>query len=332
VRGESAGTLGQGVYGEATASSSVTSGVLGVSTSTQGRGVTGLARASTGNAYGVNGQSKSTEGRGVSGLATASSGTTYGVRGESYSPGGRGALGIASAAHGTTYGVRGESYSPDGRGVFGLATASSGFTVGVWGESYSPDGFGGYFLGKGFFSGDVFTGGDLRASGDLVARSVRYISPRTHYLSLSAPDFIPNTNCCGYRMVNGQQPGLQVYSKSAIDGLVAAVHLPDGARVTRLTGYWHDTDKVRDLRMLLIKVDLTNGDRVLLAEVVSSGTPGYQNASDLFITNATVRNQTAAYYIKVHKAVCGFLDTCGGFPEECVLLGAVIHYTITEAD
>lgn len=90
VWGESAGTNGRGVFGDATASSGTTFGVRGHSASISGRGVYGHATASSGGTDGVRGESVSTNGRGVHGLATASSGTTYGVRGVAFSPNGFG--------------------------------------------------------------------------------------------------------------------------------------------------------------------------------------------------------------------------------------------------
>ncbi|RMF01397.1 MAG: hypothetical protein D6768_10700, partial [Chloroflexi bacterium] len=131
---------GNGVVGNATATSGTTYGVYGTSASTTGKGVYGKATATSGEAYGVQGESPSTSGRGVFGYATTNTGTTYGVFGASASSSGIGVYGNALALSGTTYGVKGTSSSTSGRGVYGDATATSGYTYGVWGSIHSPNG------------------------------------------------------------------------------------------------------------------------------------------------------------------------------------------------
>jgi trimeric autotransporter adhesin len=68
-------------------------GVSGTAASTSGDGVFGNATATTGNATGVFGQSASPSGNGVYGAATAASGSANGVNGQTNSASGNGVLG-----------------------------------------------------------------------------------------------------------------------------------------------------------------------------------------------------------------------------------------------
>lgn len=101
VRGQSASTLGIGVYGSASAATGGTRGVYGWSGSTQGAGVFGYAASPSGFAVGVYGQSVSTGGHAVYGWALAATGTTYGVYGNSQSSSG---YDFYAGGNGTNYG------------------------------------------------------------------------------------------------------------------------------------------------------------------------------------------------------------------------------------
>jgi hypothetical protein len=85
VYGRTASTSGNGVAGDATATSGTNNGVFGRSTSANGIGVSGAATATNGG-MGVYGQTAASSGyaAGVSGSAIADSGTTYGVVGQTY--------------------------------------------------------------------------------------------------------------------------------------------------------------------------------------------------------------------------------------------------------
>lgn len=147
---------GTGVYGFATRTSGVTTGVYGRSASNSGRGVVGWATSTTGMTTGVLGWVDSTAGRGVYGVSSATTGLNYGVYGQSASSSGIGTYGTATSTTGTTTGAYGRSLSTGGRGVVGWASASSGNTIGVMGWSDSPTGFGGYFHGaRNYFTGKV---------------------------------------------------------------------------------------------------------------------------------------------------------------------------------
>jgi endosialidase-like protein/collagen triple helix repeat protein len=138
----SGGSAPGAIFGVASASTGITSGVFAINDSVNGRGVSGRASASTGTTYGGKFESHSTSGIGVSGFAFASTGTTVGGEFVSNSTSGRGVWGEATTSTGVTYGVYGKNRSTSGRGVFGLATATSGITDGVSGRSDSNAGVG----------------------------------------------------------------------------------------------------------------------------------------------------------------------------------------------
>jgi len=165
------------VYGFASASSGLTTGIYGRASSPGGRALLGWASSTTGMNYGVMGWSDSTSGFGVYGLAAASSGLNYGIWGETRSISGIGLYGMASAPTGTTTGLYGRTYSTSGRALVGWASATTGTTYAVMAWADSPQGYGGYFVGaRNYFSGRVGIGipepaamldvnGTIRATG-----------------------------------------------------------------------------------------------------------------------------------------------------------------------
>jgi hypothetical protein len=155
VYGQSSDPNGDGVGGNASATSGNATGVIGASASATGAGVAGFATATSGTAVGTTGASSATSGTGVGGFATAASGVTYGVTGSSVSPTGYGALGQNTATtggigiYGVTYstsgnsnGVVGQVASNNGAGVAGVSISTTGVTAGVYGTDASPNGTG----------------------------------------------------------------------------------------------------------------------------------------------------------------------------------------------
>jgi hypothetical protein len=119
------------VYGNATATTGVSYGVVGYSASNQGYGVYGNATATTGVTYGVVGYSASVAGVGLAGNSTAVSGATMGLRAINNSPSGTAgvfdALGGGKILSGRTTGLV-EKFSVDGSGnvvAAGSLTATS---------------------------------------------------------------------------------------------------------------------------------------------------------------------------------------------------------------
>jgi Chaperone of endosialidase len=121
----SGGNAPGAIFGEASASAGITSGVFGRSDSTSGAGVKGEARATIGTTYGGRFESDSTQGSGVYGLATASSGTTYGVYGTTVSSTGIGVYGRAETVSGISYAVQGFCTSPSGFDFFAAGAGTN---------------------------------------------------------------------------------------------------------------------------------------------------------------------------------------------------------------
>jgi hypothetical protein len=218
VYGLSASTTGDGVAGEATATTGLTTGVFGRSASPNGVGVSGWATSTMGG-VGVSGLTVSPHGAGVTGNATATTGNAPGVYGQTLSTEtGAGVNGNATATTGSGFGVFGSSASTSGNGVFGYASATSGFTLGVSGFVESPNGTAGRFVshsGSGLLlqgnsgstftqvfavdaSGNGFLAGNLNVTGNLTKGSGSFkidhpLDPADKYLSHSfveSPDMM----------------------------------------------------------------------------------------------------------------------------------------------
>ena len=128
---------GRALFGEATAVTGSTAGVVGSSRSVSGKGVYGQANASSGVVYGVHGECNSTSGRGVYGQSHATTGTTYGVYGSSAGSSGRGVYGYNDGAG---FGVFGKSSS--GAGVWAESSGSSTLYPALYAYNSNVDGIG----------------------------------------------------------------------------------------------------------------------------------------------------------------------------------------------
>ncbi|HMD84626.1 MAG TPA: hypothetical protein VKO18_07985 [Terriglobia bacterium] len=138
VRGTAFGKNGNGVFGNATATSGNTNGVFGQTASPTGNGVAGNSTAPSGYTAGVYGQASSVNGTGVYGQAVS----WVGVGGTATGPNGTGVNGISAATSGSGNGVFGQSASTSGTGVGGSVYTTSGYTNGVYGSVASPNGTG----------------------------------------------------------------------------------------------------------------------------------------------------------------------------------------------
>lgn len=130
-----------GLYGESTATSATTYGVLGRTSSSNGIAVYGGATSTIGGiAVGVQGISASQTGRGVIGVCTNTAGQGLGVYGVSYGPTGHGGFFWNLALTGDATGVGGQTDADGGRAVRGLANSFSGTTWGGHFTNYAPAG------------------------------------------------------------------------------------------------------------------------------------------------------------------------------------------------
>jgi hypothetical protein len=280
-------------------------------------GATGLA--AVGSTNGVSGQSGA--GNGVYGLSTNGPGvygkSSLGSGLDGASDGGNGVQGYTKDG----YGVRGESVNGFG-GFFTSGTDHGDLTLGgavgrintdpslegsdlilssnndVIARLDNDGGENGVLRVKNSGAVDVLTVDEI---GNVTAARVAYSAPREHQHSIGS-------GCGGAYGASGTT-------------LVASVHLPDGARVTRFQVFFYDTSG-NDMTVKLQGQYLDGCGYQTLAELTSSGTAGYYSLADITIDSPIVDNTWFAYHVRA---------TCAAWDATLMIKGAVITYTVSEA-
>jgi hypothetical protein len=165
-------------------------------------------------------------------------------------------------------------------------------------------------------SGLTSLNGNLTVSGVLTAPGVTYTSPRTHYYSLSSEAFLPGSNVDYYNTYgNGG-----AYIVSGSGALVAPVNLPDGAVVTEFKVFFYDGSSA-DMSVSL-EIQTMSGGYITMANVNSTGTPGYYNSADTTISSATIDNSQYGYLIYAYSST---------WDSNLKIKGVAIKYTLSEA-
>jgi len=262
---------------------------------------TAIMGVNNGLGWGIAGAANSDEAAGVVGFNSRAG---PGVSGESV----LGAGGHFSSTN--SYGVYG--YSGNSNGVRGEAMGSGAGVSGI----NSGSGPGGYFSSS---SGPaLYADGVAEVMGDLaVGGSVIYSSPRTHYFVVGSEGFVPWANL---EYQNSSSTG-GAYIHSGSGALVAPVHLPQGAVVTEFDAFFLDSSSTSDMTITLQRQGFSGG-YTTMAEVYSSGTPGYGSAVDTIISNATIYNTSYSYHVRAYS------DAWSGTLR---INAALITYTINEA-
>jgi hypothetical protein len=134
-------------------------------------------------------------------------------------------------------------------------------------------------------------GGNIKSTGTIKANQFQFISPKTYYYSLSGADFTPKNTNDEMHKENITAGG--AYFLSSTEGMVAAVHLPNGATVTKMTAYFNDNGIAVDLRVML----RPNAGFSPVASITTSGIPGDANLYDNSISNGVINNSANAYVI-----------------------------------
>jgi len=293
--------------------------ILQVTNSTLG---TGGYFTSTGS-YGVRGETASTS-VGQAGIVGAAgwSATTFnrvaGVLGQSVN--GYGVAGASTNYYGivglsnNSAGVRGEALGT-GAGVSGGAWGSG---AGMSGANYGT-GYGGEFSSASgqaiYASGSVTVTGNLKVNGTIETSRVTYSTPRVQYFTIGSEGFVPGSNVDYFNTYgNGG-----AYIVSGSGGMVAPVHLPQGAVVTEFRVYYYDLS-AGDLDVTLYRQGF-NSSYLQMANVSSSGTPGYSSGVDTVISSATIDNTSYSYMVDAYSTA---------WDSNLKIKAAVIVYTVNE--
>lgn len=308
----SSGNLPAGLLGQATGDpgSFSTFGVAGLS---PGLGLGSPAfELPGGNRYGVVGGVNTGIGtagisRGGSGVGVYGDGTAIGVK----------AIGI----NGPTKGYLGVQGATDFDGE--LALDISGFEIGVLGYSSGGSANDNYALygvsnGVGIYAQGITLAGEF--VGDIQADSLRYTQPRMHYYSVGDGDF---KSALGNAFSTSFSTGGAYMSVAGTQVMVAGLHLPQGATITRFTAYVDD-NAAGDLSIRLSRLTHGGNGFTTVASVASSGAPGLANYTDQTIAEPVVDNATYSYHVRVFSS---------NWPGNSTLKikGAVVEYTVSEA-
>lgn len=246
-------------------------------------------------------------------LAATQTGTGTAVQGNTSSTSNHvaGVHGIAGQANLTLSrpsGVLGESTS--GLGVAGVSVNR----YGIYGHSINDIGIFAYSENS-----DA-----LYAAGNIKASKLTYITPRTHYYSISGDTFKPRHINSGTNLVSGGPTAGTYFSSSntASDHLFAPIHLPHGATMTGMTFYYHDASSI-DLSARLFSHSIT-GSYTTIATVSSSGSAG--NGSATTSLNTVINNSNSFYEVYVFPSASWSTANVN-----LRLIGVVITYTLSEA-
>jgi len=154
-------------------------------------------------------------------------------------------------------------------------------------------------------------------SGALAVPRITYTFPRTHYFVVGSEGFVPGSNV-DYQNTYGNGGA---YIVSGFGALVAPVHLPDGAVVSEFEVFFYD-DSGSDMTVYLNMQGMSGG-YVIMAEVSTSGTPGYASQVDTTISGNPIDNTVGSYLV---YAWCNPWDG-----SNLMIKAALITYTIGEA-
>ena len=213
------------------------------------------------------------------------------IYGQGGSSTGAGVTGFNTSAASTASGVTGLN-GGNGSGVFGQTVSGRG----VYGKATD--------LANGY---GVYSEGNAYVDGNLSWKS------KTSYISVPAAAFQPAVD--GYDYSNNGSDLWNVDSNS--DFYLAAVQLPHGATVTKLTFYWWD-GSASDGYCALYRINLMGSENTMASASTYGSAASPLASVDASIDLATVDNSSYAYYLWLN------------LPDNLVAgYGAVIEYTIT---
>ncbi len=121
--------------------------------------------------------------------------------------------------------------------------------------------------GKAIYAKAPAGGCAVYADGRVKAKSFRYMTPQTHYLTVPAEEFHPLQNMA-YQLGGG------AYVIGGDCYLVAAVHLPQGAVIKGFRVNYYDASTAKDLMVVLGTVDNVSSGFTPIWGLLSSGSGG----------------------------------------------------------
>ncbi len=208
-----------------------------------------------------------------------------------------------------------------------MTTSLTGKTYGVYGKSNSSAGFGVYSDGNAHVEGRITAkslgsdDGTLEIIGSADVGGALTWNAKTSYLSLSGFDFYG-----GAGSSNGTTASTCCIGGPGFDA--APVHLPHGAKVTKIVGYWDDEHADQNFTVSLQRrVAARNFTADTMAEVSSTGAGGVGSATDTTIVSATIDNVDYVYFVTALIPKADLNASPAVFHQ---LHAVVIEYTTTE--
>lgn len=241
-------------------------------------------------------------------------GLEMGVVGICTSPSPSGNIGVLG--HANQVGVRGE-YSNNPTvdyaelGTNGVGIVASGATR------------------AGEFLGSVDVTGNLDVTGDLIAGNEIQFSngtvqatayPSTQKYAVGSGDFIGVNDLAGTQGANGNGGSLRTWGGMS---LIAPVHLPDAATVTRVTFKCYDATGGAELYMQLRRSPHFSQSGANLATAQSSGSGGNYTQTASSISNATIDVDNYEYFV-LATPMNGEWSGNG----DLAINGVIIEYTV----
>ncbi len=241
------GSIGYGVYGEASNSTGVNYGGYFKTESSSGIAVRGYANNAIGTNYGGYFTTQSSSGTAVRGLANNTSGTNYGGKFEAKGSGGYGVYGYASSTSSSNhYGGYFKAEGSTGYGVYGEASNLTGFNYGGYFETASSSGCGvrGWAINtSGTNYGGYFT---TQSSSGTAVRGLANNTSGTNYGGEFKAEGDNGTGVVGYGKAydfDATGPGVNYGATSSIRWKKNIVEIPDPIKkIKRLRGVYFDWD------------------------------------------------------------------------------------------
>jgi len=157
--------------------------------------------------------------------------------------------------------------------------------------------------------------GDVKVNGIINTTKVSYSSPRTHHLSIPVEAFVPDRNVDYYNL--GGPGGAYIVTGAA--AMVAPVHLPRGAQITKFQVFFVD-NSASNLVVYLKYYSIFTGQSHTIATVDSSevSDSGYKSKTISHI----VDNARGTYSVRAHST------SWDG--NQCRIMGVLITYELNE--